>query len=231
MNTTPQWKYLVRKPMSLYKQLFIKDRWGAARTLYGQYVGEGARTAEELAEDFNVPLEAVREAIAYCESNPPEIREDWEREEALMEATGMNDPNYKYNAKPKLLSPEERDRLNRQNEVVSPTPPYKYLARKPRSLYRQLFIKDRWVAARTIYGQYVGEGARTAEQLAEDFNVPLEAVREAIAYCESNPPEIAQDWAAEEALLEADGMKDPNSRYHARTRLLSPQEMARLNRL
>ena len=114
---------------------------------------------------------------------------------------------------------------------MSTTPQWKYLVRKPKSLYKQLFIKDRWVAARTIYGQYVGEGARTAEQLAEDFNVPLEAVREAIAYCELNPPEILQDWAAEEALLEADGMRDPNSRYHAKTRLLSPEEMARLNRL
>jgi hypothetical protein len=25
MSTTPQWKYLVRKPKSLYKQLFVKD--------------------------------------------------------------------------------------------------------------------------------------------------------------------------------------------------------------
>jgi uncharacterized protein (DUF433 family) len=113
MSTTPHWKYLVRKPKSVYKQLFIKDRWVAARTLYGQYVGEGARTAEELAEDYNLPLEAVREAIAYCESNPPEIREDWEREEALMEASGMNDPNYKYNPKPRLLSPQELARISR----------------------------------------------------------------------------------------------------------------------
>jgi len=115
MSETPtrQWKYLVRKPKSLYKQLFIKDRWVAARTLYGQYVGEGARTAEELAADYNLPLEAVLEAIAYCESNPPEIRQDWEAEEALMEASGMNDPNYKYHAKPKLLTPQEMARLNR----------------------------------------------------------------------------------------------------------------------
>lgn len=111
------------------------------------------------------------------------------------------------------------------------TPPWKYLTRKPKSLYKQLFIKDRWVAARTIYGQYMCEGARTAEQLAEDFNVPLEAVREAIAYCESNPPEIAQDYAAEEALMEADGMNDPNYKYNAKPKLLSAQEMARLNRL
>jgi hypothetical protein len=61
--------------------------------------------------------------------------------------------------------------------------------------------------------------------------LPLEAVQEAIAYCESDPPEIAQDWAAEEALLEADGMKEPSYKQHANPRLLSPQEMARFNRL
>jgi hypothetical protein len=55
-------------------------------------------------------VEAVREAIAYCEANPSEIEEDHRREEALMEATGMNDPDYKYGGKYKLLSPQERVR-------------------------------------------------------------------------------------------------------------------------
>ncbi|MGH7222995.1 MAG: hypothetical protein ACRELF_07195 [Gemmataceae bacterium] len=110
---------------------------------------------------------------------------------------------------------------------------WKYLSRKPKSLYKQLFIHDkgRWVSARTIYGQAVGDGLRSPEQLAEDYNLPLEAVREAIAYCESAPPEIAQDWAAEESLLEADGMNEPDYKYHANPRLLPPREMARLNRL
>jgi hypothetical protein len=116
---------------------------------------------------------------------------------------------------------------------MSTNVPWKYLSRKPKSLYKQLFIHDkgRWVSARTIYGQAVGDDARTPEQLAGDYNLPLEAVQEAISYCESNPPEIAQDWAAEEALMEADGMKQRDYRYHAKPRLLSPQEMARLNRL
>src|SRR5438105_3529644 len=113
MNTTTQWKYLDRKPKSNYKQLFIKDRWIAARTLYGQTLGEEARTPEEVAADYGLPVEAVREAIAYCESKPPEIHEDWEREEALMEATGMNYPSYRFHAKPKLLSPQDRARLKR----------------------------------------------------------------------------------------------------------------------
>ena len=112
---------------------------------------------------------------------------------------------------------------------TSPTN-YKYLARKPKSVYRQLFVKDRWISARTLYGMYVNEEMpMTPEEVAADYDLPLEAVLEAIAYCESNPPELASDYAAEEALMEATGMNDPN--YDGRPKLLSPQEMARLNRL
>ena len=114
MDTTfPTWKYLARKPGSCYKQLFVKGRNIAARTLYGRYMSEEEPlTPEEIAADYNLPLEAVREAIAYCASNPPEIAEDWAAEEALAEATGMNDPGYK--GKPKVLSPQEWARLNKQ---------------------------------------------------------------------------------------------------------------------
>ena len=58
-------------------------------------------------------MDTVKEAIVYCESNPPELLEDCAREEALVEATGMNDPSYKYQGKPKLLSPQERARFMR----------------------------------------------------------------------------------------------------------------------
>ena len=109
-----QYKYLVRKPKSNYKQLFIKDRWISARTLYGKYAREEEpMTPEEIAADYDLPLEAVLEAIAYCESNPPEIAQDFAREEALMEATGMNDPDYKYHPQPKVLSPQECARIHR----------------------------------------------------------------------------------------------------------------------
>src|SRR5438093_1310037 len=101
MTTIPQsWKYLDRKPGSCYKQLFVKGRNIAARTLYGKYVrADEPMTPAEIAADYSLPLEIVLEAIAYCESNPPEIASDWAAEEALAEATGMNDPNY--NGKPK----------------------------------------------------------------------------------------------------------------------------------
>jgi uncharacterized protein (DUF433 family) len=115
MDTTPNtYKYLTRKPKSVYKQLFIKDRWISARTLYGKFMSEESpMTPQEIAADYELPLEAVLEALAYCESRPPEIDSDYAAEEALMEATGMNDPDYKYRPQPKPLSTEERLRLNR----------------------------------------------------------------------------------------------------------------------
>ena len=111
------------------------------------------------------------------------------------------------------------------------TTTYQYLSRKPKSLYRQLFVKDRWIAARTLYGMSLGEDAMTPEEIAADYNLPLEAVLEAIAYCQSNPQEITEDYAAEEAVMQASGMNNPDYKYHAQPRVLSPEEMSRLNRL
>lgn len=106
------YKYLVRKPKSVYKQLFVKERWISARTLYGMYArDESPMTPEEIAADFDLPLEAVQEAIVYCESSPPERAEDYAREEAVMEAAGMNAPNY--DGRPKVLTPQEMSRLRR----------------------------------------------------------------------------------------------------------------------
>ena len=111
-SVTAQYKFLERDPKSSYKQLSIKGRRFRARILYGAYMSaDEPRTIEEIAADYELPVDAVKEAIAYCESDPPEIREDFAREEAIMDATGMNDPNYKYNPSPKPLSPQERARI------------------------------------------------------------------------------------------------------------------------
>lgn len=87
-TTTPTtWAYLAPKRSSAYRQLFIKGRNVSARTLYGLYMSaEEPRTPEQIAADYDLPLEAVREAIVYCQSDPSEIREDWEREEAASKA-------------------------------------------------------------------------------------------------------------------------------------------------
>jgi uncharacterized protein (DUF433 family) len=114
MNTDPitTWKHLAPNPKSAYKQLFIKGRRIRARDLYGMYMSaEDPMTPAEIAADYGLPIEAVEEAIAYCQAAPPEIREDFEREEHIMTATGMNDPDYKQGGKYRVLSPQERAQL------------------------------------------------------------------------------------------------------------------------
>jgi uncharacterized protein (DUF433 family) len=88
------WKWLERDPKSSLKQLSIKDRRIRARTLYGLTMGEDAMTPEEVAESYDLPLEAVLEAIEYCEADPPEIREDFQEEERTIAANLAKDPDY-----------------------------------------------------------------------------------------------------------------------------------------
>jgi uncharacterized protein (DUF433 family) len=105
-----KWQYLAPSPDSSYKQLFMKGTRIRAESIYAWTVdGSEPMTPEEVAEGYGLPIEAVREAIAYCESNPPELLEDRRRVEALREATGMNDPNY--DGRPKPLSPEQIARI------------------------------------------------------------------------------------------------------------------------
>jgi len=111
-TTATTWKHLAPNPKSLYTQLFVKGTRIRARTLYGMHVSaEEPMSAEEIAAAYRLPLEAVLEAIAYCRTDPPEIKQDFEREERLMEATGMNDPAYKYGGKFRPLSAEEFARI------------------------------------------------------------------------------------------------------------------------
>jgi uncharacterized protein (DUF433 family) len=107
------WKHLAPNPKSSYKQLFVKGTRIRAEILYGMTV-DGAEedhlTAEQVAAEYNLPLEAVQEAIAYCTADPPEVREDHAREEARMEATGMNAPGY--DGRPRRLTAREIAQLH-----------------------------------------------------------------------------------------------------------------------
>ncbi|HEY1860089.1 MAG TPA: hypothetical protein VGG61_07030, partial [Gemmataceae bacterium] len=89
--TPKQWVYLAPNPKSHWRQLFVKGTSYLARDLYALYVDpEGPRTPEQVAEAYGVPVEAVREAIAYCDSDPPEMRQDIAESDAWFEAQGLN---------------------------------------------------------------------------------------------------------------------------------------------
>jgi uncharacterized protein (DUF433 family) len=114
MDPANGWKHLAPKPGSAYQQLFVSGGRIAARTLYSYYTAGPewpGQSIEELATDFNLPIEAVREAIAYCESDPPEIRADLAMEAALAEARGQTGrcPGAR------VLSPEEREEIIRNS--------------------------------------------------------------------------------------------------------------------
>ncbi len=63
-----------------------------------------SRTPPELAEDWGIPLGPVQEAIAYCQSDPPELREDQRKDELLAEAIGMDDPAIQCSGRPRPIS-------------------------------------------------------------------------------------------------------------------------------
>jgi len=107
---------------------------------------------------------------------------------------------------------------------------YQHLAPNPRSSYRQLFLKGRRIRAWILYCDHAAQGM-TAEEIAADRDLPVEAVREAIAYCASNPPEVRGDLIREEELKRAMGMLDPEHRRTGKTKLLTAREIARIHRI
>lgn len=110
--TPTTWQHLAPNPRSCYKQLFLKGTRIRARVVYGMCISaDEPMTPQQIAAELNVPLPAVQEAIAYCQGNPPEIAQDFEREERLSAASGISDPDYKYGGKFKVVAPEEIVRI------------------------------------------------------------------------------------------------------------------------
>jgi hypothetical protein len=56
--------------------------------LYRETVGRERLTPAEVAREYNLPLEAVLEAIDYCLKNKDLLDEERAREEAWIRATG-----------------------------------------------------------------------------------------------------------------------------------------------
>jgi hypothetical protein len=90
-ETQGQYPHLEARPGSNYRQLFLKGRRIRAEVMYHAVHGPEPRTPEEVARDFEVPLEAVLEAVDYVERNPAIIQADREREEAKLRARGLLD--------------------------------------------------------------------------------------------------------------------------------------------
>lgn len=100
---------------------------------------------------------------------------------------------------------------------------YRHLAPRPGSAYKQLFVKGTRIRAEVLCGLHTNaEEPFDLEDIAEGYRLPLAAVQEAIDYCGSNPPEIAEDHAREEAIMTATGQLDPSYRYHPHPKQVPP---------
>ena len=86
------WTHLVRRRHPWRKQLYIKGRNMTARQLIGAMKAE-KRTEEETAEDFRLPVEAVREALVYVEQNTELVNAEAEMERTMHKQGGAaHDP-------------------------------------------------------------------------------------------------------------------------------------------
>jgi hypothetical protein len=88
MSEHTAYKYLMpKRGGSNYRQLFVNGRI-RAEVLYRETVGPEPLTPAQVAREYQVPVEAVMEAIDYCVKNQALLDEEHAREEAWIRATG-----------------------------------------------------------------------------------------------------------------------------------------------
>jgi uncharacterized protein (DUF433 family) len=86
MGETIDYIHLTPRAGSGYQQYFVSGRNLRAETLFRATVGPEPMTPDDVARDYDVPVEAVREAIHYRVRNAAllqkERQEDWAESQA-----------------------------------------------------------------------------------------------------------------------------------------------------
>ncbi|MEY2831023.1 MAG: hypothetical protein RLZZ574_281 [Cyanobacteriota bacterium] len=84
-----QWQYLEQRPHPWRQQLYIKGKKLRAFTVWmDMLVNE--LTPQDVAENKELPLAAVYEAILYCQSNQELLEKEAEEERRRLEAKGIS---------------------------------------------------------------------------------------------------------------------------------------------
>lgn len=92
MATSTLYLHLEPRPNSNYRQLFLKGRRIRAAVVHEAVHGPDPYTPEEFARDYDVPLEAVHEALDYVARNLPLIEAERDREAADVRGRGLDRP-------------------------------------------------------------------------------------------------------------------------------------------
>ena len=86
MKTLTQWQYIEERPQSWRKQLYLKGRKLLAQTVWSDMLVNGD-TPEEAADNWDLPLAAIEEAIHYCETHRELLQQEAEEEGRYLGAT------------------------------------------------------------------------------------------------------------------------------------------------
>lgn len=84
----PEWKYLVQRPESWKKQLFVKGRRLTAFQVWSDML-VNKMTPVETAEDWDLPEEAIQEIIDYCEANKDLLKMEAQEEKLYLLSHGV----------------------------------------------------------------------------------------------------------------------------------------------
>jgi uncharacterized protein (DUF433 family) len=87
-----------------------------------------------------------------------------------------------------------------ESPLETPVEPWKHLVIRRHPWRKQLYVKGRNMTVRQLVGG-VKANKLTEEQAAKSYELPVEAIREALTYFEANPEVIALDHATEAYLL------------------------------
>ena len=83
---------------------------------------------------------------------------------------------------------------------------YEFLESRPRSNYKQLWVKGRHMRAEVLYRYTVGPEPESPEQVAKEYDLPLAAVLEAIDYCARNLDQLDAERSREADSIQARGL-------------------------
>lgn len=88
-RTQTQWQYLEPRPDSWRQQLYFKGRKLTAFGLWSDMM-VNSETPEEAADNWELPLDAVLEAIKYCETHQELLRKEASEERRYLEERGIS---------------------------------------------------------------------------------------------------------------------------------------------
>ncbi len=88
MKTLTKWQYIEQRPNSWRKQLYLKGRKLSAQTVWLDMLVNDD-TPEEAADNWDLPLAAIEEAICYCETHRELLQQEAEEERRYLEEGGV----------------------------------------------------------------------------------------------------------------------------------------------